>query len=119
MTRRRDPVLLGKVVRALINYRGWGSPEAFGRGYGPGPAPLSGPTIRRVIDGSWEPSDEEDRSLKLMRLAGMLRIPPGTLIAVYESDVEGVARLEFDEPAVRQYVMDTMTAAPKRRRAAE
>lgn len=85
-------------------YRGWTSPEALDVSYRPERAPVGGATIRRIMDQTWERDDE----LTLLRLAGMLHLPPRTLVYVLAGDIEGIRRLEFSsgDEAVCQLIVD-------------
>jgi hypothetical protein len=104
-------------VRQVLAYRGWTSPEALDVSYRPDRAPVGGATIRRIIDQTWERDDE----LTMLRLAGMLRLPPRTLLLVVDGDAAGLSRLEFtpDDEGVRQLILDIIREAtdpPKRAR---
>jgi hypothetical protein len=122
MTRQSRADKLGEVVGGLIAYRGWTSPEKLDSSYrarGEAP-PVGAATIRRIMGGTWSQLDSDEGDLALIRLAGMLKVPPRTLTLVAQGDPNGVERLEFAEPEVRQFVIDFMEppAPPRKRRAA-
>lgn len=112
--------VLGEVIAGLIAYRGHGSPEALARSYAPERPPYSGSVVRKIMDGT-DPNPDEP--LKLMRVSGMLRVPPRTLDLVKASDAEGLARLDWKgETDVAQFVIETVRAAanpPRNRRSSD
>lgn len=107
MTSQSAAERLGRVVKRLVAYRGWSSPEALDMSYRPRKAPVSGGTIRRIAAGTWTGA-ANDEELFLVRLAGMLNLPLSTLELVYAGDVAGVERLAFEDEALRQFILDAM-----------
>ena len=105
---------LAETVRQVLAYRGWTSPEALDVSYRPDRAPVGGATIRRIIDQTWDRDDE----LTMLRLAGMLKLPPRTLLYVVDGDKEAIARLDFaqGDEAVRQLILEIVSENPKRGR---
>lgn len=102
---RQARARLANVVKRVMEYRGY-SPQKLAARYAPEKPPLSAPTIYRIVSGEDEHVDDE---MKLLRLSGMLRLPPATLHLVYRGDTAGIGRLEFgDEEPLRQFVLDLM-----------
>lgn len=104
---------LAETIRQVLAYRGWHTPEKLDQSYRPDRAPVGGATIRRIINGEWD----RDEELVLLRLAGMLRLPPRTLILVRAGDAAGIERLAFlpEDESVRQLIVDIVAGGqPKK-----
>lgn len=110
---------LAHVVSGMLAYRGHGSPEALERSYPRGESPYSGATVRRIIDGA----DDKLYELKLMRVAGMLRLPPRALVLAYACDTAALERLDWKgETDIRQFVVEAVeeiASPPRNRRAGD
>lgn len=102
---------LGRVVVKLLAYRG-ASPESVTRNYPGGDPPLAASTIRRIIQTNDPHLDDPRGELKLLRLSGMLGVPPATLSLVYAGDISGVRKLAFADEALKQFIIDEMQAKP-------
>lgn len=113
---------LGEVVRVVLAYRGH-SPESLAKSYAPAQPPLSARTVRRVGDADDEHVYGDEGDLKLLRLAGMLRLPLRTLIYVRERDAAALREMDFgDEADVRAFVLEAVAAVddpPRNRRATD
>lgn len=119
-TEKKRREALAHIVSGMLAYRGHSSPEALERSYAPAKSPYSGKAVRRLIDGTDDnPGDE----MKLMRVAGMLRMPPLALVRVWELDTGALTRLDWKgETDVAQFVTEAVreiTRPPRDRRATD
>ena len=120
MPRQAQPKgeLVGRVIREVLAYRGYASPDALAKKYLPDRPPLSGRSLRLVMD-SQDPGLDP---MKLMRIDGMLRLPLHTMEHVLALDADGVERLPWPDGdlSIRQSIVDAIrepAPAPRRRRA--
>ena len=115
---QRGAALIGRIIREVLAYRGYQSPDALAKTYHPGPPPLAGRSLRLVMNAE-DPSLD---SMKLMRIDGMLRLPLHTMEHVLALDADGVERLAWPDGdlSIRQSIVDAIrepAPAPRRRRA--
>lgn len=118
-----EATAVGRVVAGLLAYRGWTSPEKLANSFTP--RRISGTTVRRIIEGTID-VDGDELDLHLMRLAGMLRVPPRALVYARHADVTALRGLDFDDypdgSAVQQFIaslVEDTTDPPRNRRASD
>lgn len=101
------------VIAHVIQFRGFTSPETFARSFAP-QRPMSGMSIRRIMDGSDTSFGTPDFDLKLSRLDGMLGIPLGTLSLAFAGDTAAIESLPFkpEDESVRQFIIRVSAHEP-------